>query len=201
MVRISTGMEEPNTERMISAKISSGIDSIDVDDARQRSCRSPGRRRPRAKPSDGADREGQDRGGERHADRHPRAVDQAREHVAADIVGAEPERPRERRVPGAADGFGLAIGREPGREDGDEQIDRDDDDADPARRSVACGRRSSSLASLSSACRRRGLTRMARMSAIVLRMMKAPAKIRPQAWTTGTSRLETRVHHNWPTPG
>ena len=49
---------------------------------------------------------------QRDADGVAGAVDQAREHVAADLVGAEPEFGAGRLI-GLADDLGLAIGRDP----------------------------------------------------------------------------------------
>ena len=67
-------------------------------------------------PERAADREGQQRGDERDADRVAGAVDQARQHVAAELVGAEPEFGRS-RADRLADDLGLAIGRDQRGED------------------------------------------------------------------------------------
>jgi hypothetical protein len=49
--------------------------------------------------------------------------------------------------------------------------------------------------------RSRGLTRMIAMSASVLSTTKTIANTRPQAWITGTSRLDTASTINCPMPG
>ena len=58
-------------------------------------------------------------------------IDQARERVAADLVGAEPDIPALDELIGLADDLGLAIGRDQRREDRADGIDQDDDHAEP----------------------------------------------------------------------
>ena len=71
-----------------------------------------------------ADDKRDERGDERDADGVARAVDDAGQDVAADLVGAEPVRRRPRRE-GVAGDLRLAVGRDQRREDGGERIDED----------------------------------------------------------------------------
>ncbi len=120
---------EPNSERMIRAKISSGIDSM-TSTRRDRIVIHdlPADHRPEAHHD--ADREGQNGGHKGDADGGPRAVDDARQQVAADLVGAQPA-----WAPMAAhrvaDDLRLAIRRDPGPEDRHQDEEAHDDDADP----------------------------------------------------------------------
>src|ERR1700733_4570720 len=114
-------------------------------------------------------------------------------------VGVGPGVPKRRR---------LVERRNQRRQQSDEQIDDNDDDADlrgDAHFVAADAHNGPSLSRLTDPDQRgwrsRGLDRMARMSAVMLRRMKVAAKISPQAWTTGTSCLDTSSTINWPRPG
>ena len=133
------------------------------------------------------------------ADRHARAIDQAGQHVAADLVGAEPAfaptaSPRCRRP--------IATGRRARATARTRRSSRSIATiASPiwAVRGARCP--NMVMASLYRRRRRRGLTRIAKISASVFSVTKTAANTRPQAWITGTSRLETASTMYWPTPG
>src|SRR5580700_1496100 len=114
-------------------------------------------------------------------------------------VGVGPGVPERRR---------LIEGRNQRRQQSDEQIEDDNDDADLRGDAHFVAADTHNNPSLSRSTdldqrgwRSRGLDRMARMSAIMLSRMKVAAKISPHAWTTGTSCFDTSSTINCPRPG
>ena len=110
-------------------------------------------------------------------------------------IGVRPGVPERRR---------LVEGRNQRRQQSDEQIDDDNGNADLRgdAQFVAADTHDVLVALADQrGWRSRGLDRMARMSAIMLSRMKVAAKMSPQAWTTGTSCLDTSSTINWPRPG
>lgn len=84
------------------------------------------RHQPQCAPQDEREHGGE----EGDADGVARTVDQAGKHVPAQLVGAEEELPAP-RIEGAADQLGLGIGCEQRREDRGENVDGNDDEAEP----------------------------------------------------------------------
>ena len=118
--------------------------------------------------------EDRDHGGERRrgeADDHRelRAVEAAREHVAAEIVGAQPELLRRRLQPVDRADLVVAVGRQHVGEDAAEQEDDADDEADGAERLVAeqpAEEATACRCRAAAAARRRGRSRRRRPSAV-----------------------------------
>ena len=102
IVTISTGTAVPSTDRTTKAKIKRRHRQHEVDEARERQV-DPAARDRGGEAGDDADGEGERRDDERKADRQPRAVDQAADDVAPEIVEPEPMM-RVGVRPGVADG-------------------------------------------------------------------------------------------------
>ncbi len=127
MVSTSENSDWPSTLRIISAQISSGIDSTmstarDSSASTQRPVTAATRPivMPMAKDSMRRD--------EGDADGHAGAVDEAGEHVPADLVGAEPGG-RGGGVPAPAHHLGLAVGGQIGAGQRHGDVEEDDEEA------------------------------------------------------------------------
>ncbi len=87
----------------------------------------PAAREPRQRADQCASRQRQRDHGERHLERDLRAEQDAREHIAAELIGAEPMHSRHRRQRVRHVGLKRRVGRDPRRAQGhDHQEGKDD---------------------------------------------------------------------------
>src|SRR5262249_41744816 len=103
----------------------------DVDDAPEYLV-DPAAQHSREKPEQAADREGQRRSQDRDAHGVAGGIDQAREHVASELIGTEPVLIAP-GVEGAADKVRLGVRRDQRRKESSDQIQQDHDEAEPRR--------------------------------------------------------------------
>src|SRR5713101_4580948 len=164
-----------------------------------------------------ADDAGDDDGGEAHDHGHARAEDEARQHVAPDVVGAEEVRLAAAGLPcgrteAVAEHADLGVvRRDKVGEHGYERDDADDDHGDPRealdpKRGNAPGHRGCGysgtvhgLTYLSN--RMRGSITAYRTSTRKLTTTTIAPLMRTVAWTTGKSRKEMPSNSSRPTPG